>query len=62
MYPWDGLQHGGKNDQYEGEPTGDGKAGCACNVIFVLVWLFILLTYLIPDKIRAIFESLAHLP
>ncbi len=62
MYPWDGLQHGGKNDQYEGEPTSDGKLGCGCNIVFVLAMLFLFLSILAPDKVRAIIDSLIHVP
>jgi hypothetical protein len=61
MYPWDGLQHGGKNDQYEGEPTGDGVVGFGCNVVFYLVMLCLFLSLFAPDRIRAILESLFHL-
>ncbi len=67
MYPWDGLQHGGKNDQVEeGPESGPGLAGGCCNVFFVLLGLgsvlFWVLFCVAPGLLQRIIDFVTGLP
>ncbi len=61
MQPWDGLQHGGKNDQYEeGFDSGRGFAGFCCDMVFILpVLVFVLvcvLSLVAPNTLQGIID------